>query len=176
MMATNVEKARLAAIRLRTADASKDWQLGKVGLELLAVVTPGTQPVVIADLAPDCGSVDRDFLLHAYDDIQFLLALLKRAAEQVRKWKPVELQQQDQAHASGNYAAECAMRCNDQAFRQFLLEKKAAPDISDAIRVESHVRYLLKVDSRGEINNSAEARKRWFDLRAEFNAWMRDAA
>ncbi len=175
-MASAADVKRLADVKRRAAEISADWQLARTGTEIHAVVYKGTAPVCIAELTHDCGIADRDFILHTPDDTRFLLRLLSEAFSEIRRYKPADLQKQDQAAASGNYAAECAMRCNDQAFRQFLLEKKAAPDISDSIRVERHVRYLLKVDSRSELNNSAEARKRWFDLRAEFEAWMRDAA
>ncbi len=175
-MASATERARLSTIKSRIADASTNWHLGKMGMEIMAVVVPGTEPVAIADLSADCSYIDRDVLLNACDDIRFLLSLLQRASDEIRRWKPVENQQQDQAHAKGNYAAECAMRCADQAFRRFLLEKTGATDVSDNMRVESHVRGLLRVDSRSELNNSAEARNRWFDLRAEFEAWMKVSA
>jgi hypothetical protein len=170
-MATATERARLSTIKSRVADASANWHLGKMGMEIMATVVSGTEPVSIADLTADCSYIDRDLLLNARDDIRFLLSLLQRASDEIRRWKPVENQQQDHAHARGNYAAECAMLCDDQAFRRFLLERKEAPDVGDSIRVKSHVRRLLGVDSRSELNNSAEARNRWFDLRAEFSAW-----
>jgi hypothetical protein len=112
--------------------------------------------------------------------IRALLLLLDTAFGEIRRLR----QQQDprecersQANAKRgdpDYAAECAMKCADQAFRRFLLEKKRALDVADSVRVASHVRYLLKVDSRAELNRDANARKRWLELRAEFEVWMRE--
>jgi hypothetical protein len=170
-MASSTDRERLAAIRSRHADASTNWQLGAGGTEIFAVVVKGTAPVAVIELTNDCGYVDRDFMLHAHDDTGFLLGLVQRAADKIRREQKPEERRLEQAHAKGNYAAECAMLCADQAFRRFLLEMKGAPDVSDNLRVESFVRRLLGVDSRSELNNSAEARNRWFDLRAEFAAW-----
>jgi hypothetical protein len=172
-MASQAETARLAAIRARVSEASTDWQLASTGTQLTAVVVANTPPAPIAELTVDCGYVDRDFLRYAHEDILFLLGLLRRAADKIRKLTPEDKRQEEQAKASGNFSAECAMKCDDQAFRRFLLEKKAAKDVTDSTRVASHVRYLLKIDSRSEINHSAEARNRWLDLRAEFEAWMK---
>jgi hypothetical protein len=115
--------------------------------------------------------------------IRALLLLLDTAFGEIRRLRPQqdhhpartgEQQQENQKRGDPDYAAECAMKCADQAFRRFLLEKKKAPDVADSVRVASHVRYLLKVDSRAEINRDANARKRWLDLRAEFEVWMRE--
>ncbi|EPE95741.1 hypothetical protein [Rhizobium grahamii] len=174
-MASKADAQRLATIRTRHAEASTNWQLGSTGTELLAVIVPNTQPVAVAQLTVECGYIDRDFLLHAHDDLRFVLGLLQEAFAEIRRWKPRQQQQVEHAHKNANYAAECAMRSNDQMFRRFLLEETGAADVSDAVRVDSHVRYLLKIDSRNELNTAAGARNRWFDLRAEFEAWKRNA-
>lgn len=169
-MASDADKQRLHAVRRRFADASKDWQLGPNGLELHAVFLTNTPPLSIVELTADCGIPDRDFLLNAHHDIAFLLKLLDSAFAEVRRWKPAAKKKEQQASDSGNYAAECGIKCKDPLFRRFLFEKKKL-DISDDTRVEASVRFLLKVDSRAELNNDATARNAWFDLRAEFEAW-----
>ena len=173
-MATADDRQHLSAIRRRIKDASTQWQVGPTGTELHAVFMTNTPPVSMAMLTTDCGIPDRDFLAHAHDDITFLLRLLDTAFSEVRRWKPSAKQREQRAHENGDYAAECAMRCKDQLFRRFLAEDKKQ-DVSDDVRVDSAVRYLLKVDSRGELNNDAGARKRWFDLRGEFENWSRTA-
>ncbi|MCS0463042.1 MULTISPECIES: hypothetical protein [Rhizobium] len=170
-LASKEDAKRLSAIRARHAEASTNWQLGSTGTELIAVIGPNTQPVPVAQLTVECGYVDRDFLLHAHDDLRFLLGLLQDAFAEIRRWKPRRQLRAEYARKNANYAAECAMRSNDQMFRRFLLEKKGATEVSDAVRVDSHVRYLLKIDSRNELNTDAGARNRWLELRAEFDAW-----
>lgn len=173
-MATEADKKRLQSVRRRFADASKDWQLGPNGLQLHAVFMPNTPPLCMVELTADCGIPDRDFLLNAHPDVAFLLKLLDSAFAEVRRWKPAEKKKEQQAADSGNYAAECGIKCKDPLFRRFLFETKKQ-DVSDDHRVEASVRFLLKVDSRGELNNDAGARNRWFDLRAEFEAWRNSA-
>lgn len=165
------DAARVKAIESRLLEASTNWQLGRGGTEIFAVIVANTPPVAIAELTADCGYVDRDFILHAPDDIGFLLQLVRRAADKVRSLRSEEERQAEHAHSSGDFAAECAMKCNEQAFRRFLLEAKGATDVADELRVASEVRRILKIESRGEINRDAGARNRWLDLRAEYAAW-----
>jgi len=173
-MATREENQRLSAIRRRHGDASSDWQLGENGIELHAVFMPNTPPVCIAHLTADCGIPDRDFLLNAKADEAFRLRMFDAACAEILKWKPTDRKREQQARDSGNFAAECGIKCKDATFRRFLFEEKKM-DVADDRRVEASVRFLLKVDSRGELNNDAGARNRWFDLRAEFENWRRTA-
>lgn len=175
-MSSPADRARLAQIKSRVADSSTDWQLSASGDQLLAVIVQKTQPVAVVELTTDCLFTDRDFLLHAHDDMRFLVRLLKDAFDEIRRWKPAEQRKQETAHRKGDYAAECAMKCNDHLFRRFLSECKGVTDTTDAERIAVSVRRLLLVDKRSELNTDAGARNRWFDLRAEFDVWRREVA
>ncbi|MHC2299193.1 hypothetical protein [Rhizobium mongolense] len=180
-MASEADSMRLAAIKHRHADASTDWQIDASGQELFAVLVPKTQPVSIAELTIDCGYADRDFLLHAHADIAFLLRLLKNAFDEIRRMKPPEDPQaaerrladrkKQEIEAHKDYAAECAMKCNDRLFRAFLVERYQVPDVADAERIAVSIRNILRVGSRGELNTDPEARRRWIDFRSSFEAW-----
>ncbi|NLS02290.1 hypothetical protein HGP14_02760 [Rhizobium sp. P32RR-XVIII] len=180
-MASAADTARLASIRQRHADASRDWQLGRGGTELHAVIVANTSHVQIAELAPDCGYLDRDFLLHAHEDIAFLLRLLKRASEKVRSLSPPEdprvierrhaKRQRQEMELHTDWARDCGIKCNDRLFRRFLVERYQLPDVADAERIAVSVRNILRVQSRGELNTDPAARRRWIDFRSDFEAW-----
>lgn len=177
-MATPEEKARLAQIRRRHEEASTNWQLSGGGLELLAVLVRHTPPAPIAKLLDDCGYTDRDFLMHAHEDIAFLLAMLKRAAEKLRSVIPPDdardMERREREAAEKNFAAECAIKCqNDRAFRQFLIERHQLQDAGDTERVKTRVRSILAITSMGELNEDENAAARWQALRSDFKAWMR---
>ncbi|MBB3315146.1 hypothetical protein FHT77_000988 [Rhizobium sp. BK181] len=180
-MATPEEKERLAQIRRRHEEASTDWQLGSGGVELFAVIIRRTPPAPIVKLLGDCGYTDRDFLMHAHEDITFLLAMLKRAAEKLRSVIPPEdprdIERREREAAEKNFAAECAMKCQtDRAFRRFLIERHQLEDPADTERVKTRVRSILAISSMGELNEDENAAARWKALRSDFKAWMKVSA
>ncbi|MGV1867177.1 MULTISPECIES: hypothetical protein [unclassified Rhizobium] len=177
-MATPQEKQQLQALRRRHDEASKDWGLGRAGDRIEAVIVPRHPPVAIAVLANDCGPDDRDFMLHAHDDIGLLLRLLDRAVAFVRRQpapRPARKARDRKANApvdGPNFAAECAMRCAEPDFLTFLREAKGI-DTTDAERTAVGIRNELQVQSRGELNADPAAAARWQDLRAAFELWSR---
>ncbi|MBW9113126.1 hypothetical protein JNB88_05625 [Rhizobium cauense] len=180
-MATREEKERIAQIRQRHEEASTNWQLGSGGLELYAVVIRQTPPAPIVKLLDDCGYTDRDFLMHAHEDIAFLLAMLKRAAEKLRSVIPPEdprdVERRERQAAESNFAAECAIKCqNDRAFRQFLIERHQLQDAGDTERVKTRVRSILAITSMAELNEDQNAAARWKALRSDFKAWLKVSA
>jgi len=180
-MATTEEKNRLAAVKRRHEEASTSWQLGSGGLELFAILVPGTPPAPIVKLLDDCGYTDRDFLMHAHEDIAFLLAMLKRAAEKLRSVIPTEdprdIERREREAAERNFAAECAIKCqNDRAFRQFLIERHQLQDAGDTERVKTRVRSILAITSMGELNKDENAAARWKALRSDFKTWLKVGA
>lgn len=162
---------------------SESYNMKDQRAELCVIDRLTGEVVPIAILTRDCAYDDRRLMIKAPVLVRALLVLLDTAFAEIRRLRPQpqhhpartseQQSQKNEKRGDPDYAAECAMKCADQAFRRFLLEEKKAPDVADSVRVASHVRYLLKVDSRGEINRDANARKRWLDLRAEFEAWMR---
>ncbi|KWV42100.1 hypothetical protein AS026_21050 [Rhizobium altiplani] len=163
---------------------SESYNMKDQRAELCVIDRTTGEVMPIAIITRDCSYDDRRLMIKAPVLVRALLLLLDMAFAEIRRLRPQqqdqsargERQQQSEKRSEPDYAAECAMKCADQAFRRFLLEKKKAPDAGDPVRVTSHVRYLLKVDSRAELNRDAGARKRWLDLRAEFEVWMREVA
>lgn len=181
-MASEVDKRRLEQIRARHDGASKDWHLSADGEQLVAQLLLRTKPVAVASMAEDGGWQDREFLLHAHADIEFLLRLLAAAFNKIRSMSPPEDQRavdrrraerRPEMEVHKNYSAECSMKCGEQAFRRYLIERHGLQDATDNIRVETRVRSLLNVQSRAELNSDPAAAKRWISLRADFDAWRR---
>jgi len=176
-MATEAEVRRLQQIRQRHADASTDWSLSEDYKKIFARVIPGTAPVALVETTDDCDWPDRDFLLAAHGDIKFLLELLRVAFAEIRRLQsrstphPADRQRRQREEKPADYAAECAMKCNDRLFRRYLVECHNVPDVADAERIKISVRNILRVNSRGELNTDPAAAARWLDFRASFEAW-----
>lgn len=171
-MATQSDKERLDVIRARHGEASTDWKFG-VGngqVEYIAArLLPNVPQVPIAELTIECGYQDRDFLLHAHADILFLLQLLSESFRTIR-----ELRQAQTRPAPPDFAAECAMKCDDPVFKRFLTEQHGL-ETTDRERTAARVRSMLAISSRSELNSNSQAAERWKSLRADFDAWRRMA-
>lgn len=76
-------------------------------------------------------------------------------------------------HDAKDYAAECAMKCAEPAFRVFLEERHGLERPLTEERVAQKVRSLLGVTSRRELNRGDQAAALWRSLRGEFDAWRR---
>ena len=168
-MAAASDKERLDTVRSRHELASTDWKFvldGRRQEQIVARLVPTIPQSPIVTLTEECGYQDRDFLVHAHTDIQFLLDLLGRAFRKIR----VMEQAAERKEKAADYAAECAMKCDDPLFKRFLLEQHQV-DLSDRERIISRVRTMLAIKSRAELNKDPKAAERWFSLRAEFEAW-----
>jgi hypothetical protein len=177
-MATDADRQRLARIRMRHEEASRDWSLhvsrGQVE-QICARLAPGTEPAAVAVLTADCSYQDRDFLLNAHRDIGFLLDLLAEAFRRLRnapatRSAPVSRKAQPKPEKKPDYAAECAMKCAEPIFIRFLTESHGL-ETDDAESIKLCVRKALDVASRSELNKDPEAAARWTNLRAAFDAW-----
>lgn len=179
-MATDADRQRLARIRVRHEEASRDWSLhishGQVE-QICARLAPGTEPMAFAILTQDCSHQDRDFLLNAHRDIGFLLDLLAEAFRRLRNTPATRsapsrrpAQPKPQPEKKADYAAECAMKCAEPIFIRFLTESHGL-ETDDAESIKLCVRKALDVGSRSELNTDPEAAARWTNLRAEFDAW-----
>lgn len=170
------DSARLAAVRARhEAIAPGDWSRvhddagcfvearGPMG-ELLPVLRfdPGASEDEIA------------FVCHATDDVGFLLGLVDRAIERFKPKPDCSPARGDPAPAGPkNFAAECAMKCDEPAFRVFLEERHGLERPLTEDRVAQKVRGLLGVTSRKELNDGGQSAERWKALRADYDAWRR---
>lgn len=75
--------------------------------------------------------------------------------------------------AAKDYAAECAMKCAEPAFKAFLHERHGLEKPLTDERVKVKVRSLLGVTSRAELNDGGKAAHAWKALRTEFDDWRR---
>jgi hypothetical protein len=171
-MALSPDAARLRAVRAslaaiepghwtRACDSDGEFieSRGEMG-ELL----------VLARFHPGATMDEIAFAVDAPDTVRFLLRLLDHAFSEIRALKAPPLARHDPAK---DFAAECAMKCAEPAFRAYLeeehgLEKPLTPE-----RVATKVRSMLGVMSRAELNNGGQAAERWKALRSEFEAWRR---
>lgn len=168
-MATAEEIQRLDEIRSRHRGASTDWHLtfGRNREEQISArLVPNVPPTPVVILSEECDLQDRDFLLMAHADIDFLLQMMSRAAQKIRQ---LETPPRDPK----NFAAECAIKCqNDGAFKRYLMECHQLHDAGDAERVKTRVRSILAITSMAELNTDPVAGARWEKLRNDFKAWM----
>ena len=72
-----------------------------------------------------------------------------------------------------NYAAECAMKCSDPAFKAYMEARYALARPLTDDRVAARVRSVLAISSRTELNTSNEAAARWREMMKDFNAWRK---
>lgn len=129
----------------------------------------------------DEATVDEiDFVTDAPDTVRFLLRLLDAAFREVRQLRglPEPRRQNEQrgepaAGEAKNFAAECAMKCQDAAFKVFLHERHGLEKPLTDDRVTQKVRSMLGVQSRKELNNGGRASEAWIALRGAFDAWRK---
>jgi len=114
------------------------------------------------------------FVVEAPDTMRFLLGLVDRAIDRLKPREDRSPRHGDPAPAEPkNFAAECAMKCGEPAFRVFLEERHGLQRPLTDERVAQKVRSMLGVTSRKELNNGGQAAERWKALRADYDAWRR---
>jgi len=167
-VATMADKERLDTIRARHREASSDWVFVVDGRreQIHARLLPTLPQSALLTLDEECGYQDRDFILHAHSDIQFLLRLLADAFRTIRSLKDVP------ETKKADFAAECAMKCDDPLFKAYLAERHGL-ETKDRERIAARVRSVLAIGSRSELNTDPLAAERWRSLRADFDAWRR---
>lgn len=168
------ESARLAAIRARLdAIAPARWSRVHDG-EGCFVEARGPMGELWPVLRFDPGASDDEIMIVADlpETLAFLLGLVDRAIAKLRPQAgPGGRDGPSPGRTPKDYAAECAMKCGDPAFRVFLEERHGlARPLTDE-RVAQKVRGLLGVGSRAELNDGGQAAERWKALRGEFDAW-----
>lgn len=108
------------------------------------------------------------------ENMAFLLGLVDRA---IKAMRPAgQCQQHTSAPRSRDpkdYAAECAIKCAEPAFRVFLEQQHGLELPLTDERVAQKVRGLLNVRSRRELNDGERAGAAWQQLRAEYDVWRR---
>lgn len=69
-----------------------------------------------------------------------------------------------------NYAAECAMKCDDKKFQHFLRDATKLP-VSSKDEASVAIRTLCKIESRADLNKSEDAAERWKKAKRLFGLW-----
>ncbi|TPJ75815.1 hypothetical protein FJ422_30830 [Mesorhizobium sp. B2-6-3] len=178
-VALSPNAARLRAIRASLAAiAPADWTRvhGEAGAFIEARGEMG-ELFVLARF--DAATPDEiAFLCDAPDTVRFLLRLLDEAFGTIRALKGEPARRNAAAGPPAasepkNFAAECAMKCQEPAFKVFLEERHGLERPLSDERVAQKVRSILGVTSRKDINEGGRASEAWKALRADFAAWLK---
>ncbi len=108
------------------------------------------------------------------ENMAFLIGLVDRAIKAMRPAEQGHQRIAEPRHRDPkDYAAECAMKCAEPAFRVFLEQEHGLERPLTDERVAQKVRGLLGVTSRAELNDRGQAAERWKALRGDFDTWRR---
>ncbi|TPM41559.1 hypothetical protein [Mesorhizobium sp. B2-3-4] len=118
------------------------------------------------------------FLCDAPDTVRFLRRLLKEAFDRIRdlRGEPTRRNpaaEPPEASKPKDFAAECAMKCQEPAFKVFLEEQHGLERPLTDERVAQRVRSLLGVTSRKELNEGGRPGDAWKALRTDFATWLK---
>jgi hypothetical protein len=125
---------------------------------------------------------EMEILSHAAQDLAFLVALVDRAVSRINAMHAASPQGQEAAKAEGKafrkaqLAGECAMLCEKQAFWVFLKENHGFEGGNDKASIAQHVRSMLRITSRAEIDHDEAALAGWKRLRADYYSWQKGRA
>lgn len=169
------DAARLATIRSRlNAIAPGRWTLVYDG-DGCFVESQGPMGELLRVLRFDPGASADEIMIVADlpETIQFLLDLVDRAIERLRPTR------QETGHGKAierepkNFAAECAIKCAEPAFKVWLEQVHGLERPLTDKRVAQKVRSLLGVTSRKELNDGGRAGEAWKALRADVATWRK---
>ncbi|RWO29594.1 MAG: hypothetical protein EOS10_22380 [Mesorhizobium sp.] len=177
-VALSPDAARLRAIRAALAAIEPAAWTRVHGADGAYVESRGEMGELFVLARFDEATIDEiAFVTDAPDTVRFLLRLLDAAFREIRgRPEPRRADQQrgePMARDVRNFAAECAMKCQDAAFKVFLHEQHGLEKPLTDERVAQKVRSLLGVQSRKELNNGGRASEAWLALRGAFDAWRK---
>ncbi|WP_319520222.1 hypothetical protein [uncultured Martelella sp.] len=161
-----------AAVEVRDVFADADG----MNLEVDGM-DPG-EPECICALPHACPTANRELILHHIDIPADLIAMLERTGKHLHAaWAENERLRKEIERAGGapakNYAAECAMKCSEPAFKAFMEARHALARPLTDDRVAARVRSILAISSRTELNTSNEAAARWRGMVNDFENWRK---
>ncbi|MDX0665998.1 hypothetical protein GOD61_24145 [Sinorhizobium medicae] len=168
------QQKRMDAIRNRVALATSDWGIQSDGGKICLTAASKEGNFLVATIADGAPIGDSEMVLNGPYDLIWLLQTYDALAgryralvAELRRYAP------PQREKPKDYAAECAMKCAEPAFKKFLEECHglARPLTDD--RAATKVRSILNIGSRAELNDDPAAAARWQDLRSAFDAWRR---
>jgi hypothetical protein len=173
------DAAKLRAIRASLdAIAPADWTRvhGETGAFIESRGEMGELFVMLRfdEATPD----EIAFACDAPETVAFLLRLIDEAFGTIRalKGQPPRsnpAKGEPAAIDPKNYAAECAMKCQEPAFKVFLKERHGLDGSMTDDRAAQKVRSLLGVTSRKELNDGGRASAAWKALRGDFANWLK---
>ncbi|RWF66901.1 MAG: hypothetical protein EOS47_04565 [Mesorhizobium sp.] len=177
--ALSPDATRLKAVRAAYASiAPAQWSRAQDESGPLIEARADFGEIVVLARFSEQATVDEvAFAAEAPDTVKFLLRLLDDAIRTIRSLRqPVEgnpAAGPPAAHDPKNFAAECAMKCQEPAFKVFLEEQHGLDRPLTDERVAQKVRSILGVTSRKELNDGGKASEAWKALRASFAAWLK---
>ncbi len=175
--ALSPDAARLRAIRAALdAIAPGQWTRAQDERGPLIEARADYGEIVVLARFGEHATVDEvAFAGDAPDMVRFLLRLLDDAFAALRALKAGQAfdaaNAGEGAPAAKNFAAECALKCKDFRFQQYLAARHGLePPLTDD-RAAQKVRSILSVQSRAELNDGGKAETAWKRLRADFAAY-----
>ena len=136
------------------------------------------EPEIICSLPASCPSDNHELIRRHIDIPADLIGMLDAAARRdAERRREIERLRQALETKGGkptkDYAAECAMKCADTAFRQFLIERHDLPHAATEQTAATRVRSVLAIDSRTALNSDPDTASRWRGIVQEFEMWSR---
>lgn len=173
------ETARLARIRdlLAEIEPGRWTRVHDADGCFVEAEGPMGELLPVARFDAGAGEAEITLVTELPETVAFLLALVDRAIGAMRRAGAAgqpETRDAGVHDRAKDFAAECAMKCGEAAFKAFLEARHGlARPLTDE-RAAQKVRGLLAVTSRAELNHDGAAAERWKALRAEFDAWRRE--
>ncbi|MER9814278.1 hypothetical protein [Mesorhizobium sp. M0129] len=172
------------AVRLRTIRASlnaiapADWTRVQGETAFVEVRGDMGEVFVMANFTSAATVDEIEFVCNAPENVGFLLRLLGNAFDTIRTLKgdpPLRngAAGEPAAQSPKNFAAECALKCQEPRFKVFLEERHGLERPLTDERVIQKVRSILGVTTRKELNDGGKAGEAWKALRAEFAGWLK---
>ncbi|ASY68852.1 hypothetical protein [Sinorhizobium fredii] len=164
------QQKRFDAIRNRVDLASREWGVRSDG-STLCLTAVGDE--VIATIVAGAPFADSEMVLNAPADLIWLLDAYRTLANRYRELRASPAHRPQPEQKPKDFAAECAMKCGEPAFKKFLEERHGLERPLTDDRVVTKLRSILAIRSRAELNTDPAASARWQNLRADFDAWRR---
>ncbi|MBA4797057.1 MAG: hypothetical protein H2043_06615 [Rhizobiales bacterium] len=138
--------------------------------EILVEGDTGADARPILLLTEEISFADREFVARgpqmlraALSAGRYLKDLVKQKEAEIRRLKG----EPDPTENKFSHAKQCGMYCGRADFQQWLRDVHGA-DIADPNRIATHVRNMLRVKSRTELDENPEAAARWQSLLKSF--------
>ncbi len=172
----NPDAKRLARLRARADALPSELAMAySDGLLLIEWTDPATKkPEVLASFSPSAPSDLVEQLAAAPETIRFLLNLIDRATAKIRDLQGRQEDQPQTLRPNGNYAANCAIVCDDPLFREYMELWHGLERDADKDWLVGKLHQVLDIGSRRELNTDPAAAARWLDLLRAYNGWKED--